>query len=242
MGPSRQVREGRPGPGTHSPVPRVRAELGHWVPLPALSPGGGRRRPEHPSSGHARSTAPRGPPPPPQGDSRRSRTESGPSYSSSSHPEEKGGAGSSGGLLTGRQDMARPATARPPPPPHEAPSQGRRGAAPGPLECLLGVLLSRRRLSQPQQHGGSGHTERAPDTEPAASGDARARSGLRLWVGKRRRAVAGLGGRGPNRWSRPTKGGALDLRNARGDRKADRETQVEEGKTGGKWANKKSQK
>lgn len=96
--------------------------------------------------------------------------------------------------------------------PQEAPSQGRRGAAPGPLKCLVGVLLRRRRLSQPQQHGGSGHTERAPDPEPGRK-RGRARTLGPSALGREKRAGPSRVGRGGglNRWSRPVRGGASDL-------------------------------
>lgn len=230
VGPSRQVRKAAParnpplwrrgsGPSRAGPLSSTPRASPWRRPLPPpRTPLSGLRTPP---------TAPRGPPPPPEGDSRRSRAEAGPSSSSSSPPEEKKAGGGGGGLLTGRQDMARPATARPPPPPHEAPSQGRRGQRLGRWSVSSGCSSAAAASSQPQQHGGSGHTERAPDAEPAASGGARARSGLQFAVGKRA-GCSGLAGGGARvACHAPRVGGASDHRKARGERKVGGESQLE---------------
>lgn len=143
------ARSGKAARDPASPAPRVGPSSAAALPLPMLPPGGGGVRPGHPSPGHARHPqAPAGPPPP------QSVTAAAPGPKpvpppAPPHPSGSRVGGGGGGLLTGRQDMAKPATARPPLLLHEDPGQGRRGAAPGPLERLVwGLLLRRRRRSR----------------------------------------------------------------------------------------------
>lgn len=195
MGPSRQVREGRPGPRTHSPVPRVRATGFHSPRLPLAAAVAAQKTPlwathaPQPPAGRrllhrvtAAAPGPR-PAPPPAPPHTRRRTGG------------WGGQGAVVGFLPGGRTWRGPPRHGLLRHPQEAPSQGRRGAAPGPLKCLVGVLLRRRRLSQPQQHGGSGHTERAPDPEPGRK-RGRARTLGPSALGREKRAGPSRVGRG----------------------------------------------
>lgn len=149
VGPSRQVRKAAParnpplwrrgsGPSRAGPLSSTPRASPWRRPLPPpRTPLSGLRTPP---------TAPRGPPPPPEGDSRRSRAEAGPSSSSSSPPEEKKAGGGrwwasyrAAGHGEARHRTASSATPR-------GSQPGPAGAAPGPLERLVRVLLRCRRL------------------------------------------------------------------------------------------------
>lgn len=237
------ARSGKAARDPASPAPRVGPSLAAALPLPMLPPGGGGGRPGHPSPGHARyPQAPAGPPPP------QSVTAAAPGPQpvpppAPPHPWGSRVGGGGDGLLTGRQDMVRPATARPPLLSHEDPGQGRRGAAPGPLERLVWGLLLRRRRRRSHRLLTTTTTwrqrpHRARYRRQAASGSAHARA-LSPRPGKRGWAVA-VGRRwGPCRGPRPRGWAGLQTRGVLGARERlvqtaswRRERQVGNGRSG----------
>lgn len=113
--------------------------------------------------------------------------------------------------------MAKLVTARPPPPPHKAPRQGRRGAAPEPLELLARILLRRRHRLLTTTTTWRQRPHRARSRHQAGR-RARARAhvqALSRRSGKRGRAITDWAGAGPEPVVTPQEaGGAANLQNA----------------------------
>lgn len=205
-GSSRQVREGRPGPGPRLPGAEGpgRAGPGRYAPTPRASPWRPRQPPRTPFSGpRTPSTAPRWPPPLPEGDSRRAAAEAGPSSSSSSTPEKAGWAS----YRAAGHGEARRGTAS---------SANPRGSQPGPAGGSAWAAEASRLAAPPpplppshnHNNMAAGATQSAlPTPSRAASGGARARWGPQLAVGGREGGPSRVWrGRGPGYWPRLASG------------------------------------
>lgn len=132
--------------------------------------------------------------------------------------------------------MARPVTARPPPPPHKAPSQGRRGAGPGPLERLDRLLLChcrcRRLLTTTTTWRRRPHRARSRDRAgPRAGARAHARP-LSRRSGEKRAGRRGGGGAVWADYHAPGVSRVADQPSARGERGAGWEAQLAKERNG----------